>query len=163
ALRSYVLRVAWEHDQKLPSTNAGFVMNFSTDVIQEVTKLNMELHGAAGYTVDAHAAKLVRDAIIWSHLAGDSVQRMKVVRQLARSSPSGACRISPLGKSSSTRTAGSPPPRRCPERRRSWHSAWQAQDWRAGAEPTEEETHAPAAAERPASLRCDRDRPSPGR
>ena len=87
ALRSYVLRVAWEHDQKLPSTNAGFVMNFSTDVIQEVTQLNMELHGAAGFTMDAHANKLVRDGIIWTHLAGDAVQRMKVVRRMAKATP----------------------------------------------------------------------------
>jgi len=85
ALRSYVLRVAWEHDRKLPSTNGGFVMNFSTDVIQEVTQLNMELHGACGFTMDAHANKLVRDGIIWTHLAGDNVQRMKVVRRLAKS------------------------------------------------------------------------------
>jgi alkylation response protein AidB-like acyl-CoA dehydrogenase len=84
ALRSYVMRVAWEHDQKLPSTNAGFVMNFSTDVIQEVTQLNMELHGASGFTMDAHANKLVRDGIIWTHLAGDNVQRMKVVRRMAK-------------------------------------------------------------------------------
>jgi alkylation response protein AidB-like acyl-CoA dehydrogenase len=84
ALRSYVMRVAWEHDRKLPSTNAGFVMNFSTDVIQEVTQLNMELHGASGFTMDAHANKLVRDGIIWTHLAGDNVQRMKVVRRMAK-------------------------------------------------------------------------------
>jgi acyl-CoA dehydrogenase len=84
ALRSYVMRVAWEHDQKLPSTNAGFVMNFSTDVIQEVTQIKMELHGASGFTMDAHANKLVRDGIIWTHLAGDNVQRMKVVRRMAK-------------------------------------------------------------------------------
>ena len=85
ALRSYVMRVAWEHDKKLPSTNAGFVMNFSTDVIQEVTQLNMDIHGAAGFTMDALANKLVRDGIIWTHLAGDAVQRMKVVRRMAKS------------------------------------------------------------------------------
>lgn len=84
ALRSFVLRVAWEHDQKVASTNGGFAMNFSTDVIQEVTQLNMEIHGAAGYTMDALANKLVRDAIIWTHLAGDAVQRMKVVRRMER-------------------------------------------------------------------------------
>jgi len=84
ALRNYVMRVAWEHDQKLGSTNAGFVMNFSTDVIQEVTQLNMAIHGAAGYTMDALANKLVRDGIIWTHLAGDAVQRMKVVRRVAK-------------------------------------------------------------------------------
>ena len=85
ALRAYVMRVAWEHDQKLPSTNAGFVMNYSTEVIQEVTQLNMDIHGGAGFTMDAQANKLVRDGIIWTHLAGDTVQRMKVVRRLTKS------------------------------------------------------------------------------
>jgi acyl-CoA dehydrogenase len=85
ALRAYVMRVAWEHDQKLPSTNAGFVMNYSTEVIQEVTQLNMDIHGGAGFTMDAQANKLVRDGIIWTHLAGDAVQRMKVVRRLTKS------------------------------------------------------------------------------
>src|SRR5712692_6297149 len=83
ALRSLVMRVAWEHDQKMHSANAGLAMNFSTDVIQEVTELNMDIHGGAGCAVDARAEKLTRDAFIWSHLAGDSVQRMKVTRRLA--------------------------------------------------------------------------------
>ncbi len=82
ALRSYVMRVAWEHDQKLRSTNGGFVMNYSTDVIQEVTQLNMDIQGSAGGAMDAGADKLVRDGIIWTHLAGDAVQRMKVVKRL---------------------------------------------------------------------------------
>ena len=84
ALRSYVMRVAWEHDQKISSVNPGFVMNFSQEVIQEVTKINMDIHGAAGFTMDAQANKLVRDGIIWTHLAADAVQRMKVVRRLAK-------------------------------------------------------------------------------
>jgi acyl-CoA dehydrogenase len=84
ALRSFVLRVAWEHDQKLKSANAGLAMNFSTDVIQEVTELNMDVHGSAGRVMDRTVDKLVRDSIIWSHLAGDSVQRMKVTRRLAK-------------------------------------------------------------------------------
>jgi alkylation response protein AidB-like acyl-CoA dehydrogenase len=83
ALRSFVLRIAWEHDHKLRSANAGLCMNFSTDVIQEVTELNFELHAGAGI-MDARADKLVRDAIIWSHLAGDSVQRMKAARRLPK-------------------------------------------------------------------------------
>ena len=33
ALRSFVLRVAWEHDMKVRSCNAGLAMNFSTDVV----------------------------------------------------------------------------------------------------------------------------------
>jgi len=34
--------------------------------------------------VSASADKLVRDSIIWTHLAGDAVQRMKVARRLGR-------------------------------------------------------------------------------
>jgi acyl-CoA dehydrogenase len=84
ALRSMVMRVAWEHDQKMHSATAGLAMNFSTDVIQEVTELNMEIHGGAGCTMNPRADKLVRDAIIWTHLAGDAVQRMKAARRLTR-------------------------------------------------------------------------------
>jgi hypothetical protein len=61
------------------------VMNYSTDVIQRVTRLNLETHATAGGTVDAMAHKLVRDAIIWSHLAGDTSQRLKAVRRMLRS------------------------------------------------------------------------------
>ena len=83
ALRSFVLRVAWEHDNKVHSFNAGLAMNFSTDVVQEVTELYMDVRGANGCVMDHHTDKLVRDAFIWSHLAGDNVQRMKVARRLA--------------------------------------------------------------------------------
>ena len=83
ALRSFVLRVAWEHDNHIHSCNAGLAMNFSTDAVQEVTELYMEVRGAQGCHMDQHADKIVRDAFIWSHLAGDSVQRMKVARRLA--------------------------------------------------------------------------------
>jgi acyl-CoA dehydrogenase len=82
ALRSFVMRVAWEHDRKVHSPNAGLAMNFSTDVIQEVTELNMEVHGGAGCAMDRTADKLVRDGFIWSHLAGDSVQRLKVAKRI---------------------------------------------------------------------------------
>jgi acyl-CoA dehydrogenase len=85
ALRSFVMRVAWEMDNAVHgSVNAILVMNFSTDVIQRVTHLNMEIHNAAGFTMDVGADKLVRDGIIWTHLAGDSVQRMKVARRLVK-------------------------------------------------------------------------------
>ncbi|MPZ42315.1 MAG: hypothetical protein GEV05_02730 [Betaproteobacteria bacterium] len=85
ALRSYVLRTAWEMDQGgYSSINAVLVMNFSTDAIQEVTELNMDIHGAAGFTMNAEANKLVRDAIIWTHLAGDATQRLKVIRRLPK-------------------------------------------------------------------------------
>ena len=85
ALRSYVMRIAWEHDHKVHSANAGLAMNFSTDVIQEVTEINLDIHGGAGSSEGArHAEKLVRDSFIWSHLAGDTVQRLKVASRLAK-------------------------------------------------------------------------------
>lgn len=85
ALRSFVLRVAWEHDQKIHSCNAGLAMNYSTDVVQEVTELYMDLRGIEGGYMDPHTDKLVRDSFIWSHLAGDSVSRMKVTRRITKS------------------------------------------------------------------------------
>ena len=84
ALRSFVMRIAWEHDQKMHTTNPGLAMHFSSDAIQEVTQLNMDVHGGAGCTMDAGADKLVRDGIIWTHLANDSVQRMRTARRLAK-------------------------------------------------------------------------------
>ena len=82
ALRSFVLRVAWEHDKKIHSYNAGLAMNYSTDVVQEVTELYMDVRGAQGCQMDPHTDKLVRDSIIWSHLAGDSVSRMKITKRI---------------------------------------------------------------------------------
>ena len=83
ALRSYVMRVAWERDQGGPvGANAGLVMNLSTDVIQRVTRLNMDIHGAEGCMMNARVDKLVRDSMVWTHLAGDTVQRVKVLKRL---------------------------------------------------------------------------------
>jgi acyl-CoA dehydrogenase len=85
ALRSYVMRVAWERDQGGPvGANAGLVMNLSTDIIQRVTRLNMDVHGAQGCMMNARVDKLVRDAMIWTHLAGDTVQRVKVLKRLGK-------------------------------------------------------------------------------
>jgi alkylation response protein AidB-like acyl-CoA dehydrogenase len=85
ALRSFVLRTAWEMDQGgYSSVNTVLVMNFSSDVIQEVTELDMDIHGAAGFTMNAEAGKLVRDGIIWTHLAGDNTQRLKVIRRFPK-------------------------------------------------------------------------------
>ncbi len=84
ALRSFVMRVAAEGNAKTGqyANNAILLQNFATDVIQRVTALNMEIHGGAGVrSMDARADKLERDAVIWTHLAGDSVQRMKAVRK----------------------------------------------------------------------------------
>jgi alkylation response protein AidB-like acyl-CoA dehydrogenase len=77
ALRSYVMRVAWEHDQRIHSPNGGLVMNLSTDVGQEVTDLALDIYDRAGAAADRAADKLSRDMYIWSHLAGDTVQRLK--------------------------------------------------------------------------------------
>ena len=91
ALRSFVMRTAWERDRAVARDEqarsfmpALFVTNFSKTVIQRVTELNMDIHGAAGGAMDAYADKLVRDAMIWTHLAGDSVVRMKAIRHLLK-------------------------------------------------------------------------------
>jgi alkylation response protein AidB-like acyl-CoA dehydrogenase len=84
ALRSFVMRVAWEMDNHVHSPTPVLVMNYATDVIQRVTRLNLEIHSAAGGAVDAMAEKLVRDGIIWSHLAGDATQRLKAVRRMPK-------------------------------------------------------------------------------
>ena len=83
ALRSFVMRLAWEIDHRAHSSaNTVLLMNYSSDVIQKVTELNMDIHGAAGHGMDEHADKLVRDGIIWTHLAADASQRLKVMRRL---------------------------------------------------------------------------------
>jgi alkylation response protein AidB-like acyl-CoA dehydrogenase len=83
ALRSFVMRVAWERDQGgAISANAGLAMNLATDIIQRVTRLNMEIHGAEGWMMNARVDKLQRDAMIWTHLAGDTAQRMKTLKRL---------------------------------------------------------------------------------
>jgi acyl-CoA dehydrogenase len=87
ALRSYVMRVAWEHDQRIHSANAGLVMNMSTDAIQQVTEMNLEIHANADALAYRQADKLVRDSFIWSHLAGDNVQRLKVSKRVAKLAP----------------------------------------------------------------------------
>jgi len=89
ALRSFVMRTAWERDQAVAgdkglrrSPNAGLVMNYSQPVVQRVTSLNMDIHGPAGAMMNRGVDKLLRDAMIWTHLAGDSVQRMRSLRHL---------------------------------------------------------------------------------
>ena len=87
ALRAFVLRTAWERDRAVARDPAAkefgpamLVTNFSKMVIQRVTELNLDLHGANGLEMDAYSEKLVRDAHIWTHLAGDSVTRMRAIR-----------------------------------------------------------------------------------
>jgi alkylation response protein AidB-like acyl-CoA dehydrogenase len=89
ALRSFVMRLAAESDaagvHRAP--HGHFLMNFATDAIQRVCYANLGIHRyAGGEFIDAGAEKLVRDAIIWTHIAGDSVQRMKSVRGLLKAS-----------------------------------------------------------------------------
>jgi acyl-CoA dehydrogenase len=84
ALRSFVLRVAWEYDCGLASGNGGLVMNYAAEAVQQVAELNQEIHATGGDVMDAQAEKLVRDSFIWAHIAGDAVQRMKAVQRLMR-------------------------------------------------------------------------------
>jgi alkylation response protein AidB-like acyl-CoA dehydrogenase len=44
----------------------------------------MDVHGAQGCMMNARVDKLVRDAMIWTHLAGDTVQRVKVLKRLGK-------------------------------------------------------------------------------
>jgi len=85
ALRSFVMRVAMEADVAAPISRKhnGLLMNFSTDAMQRVCYLNLDIHRSANRgEISARADKLVRDAIIWTHIAGDSVQRMKAVKAM---------------------------------------------------------------------------------
>lgn len=92
ALRAYVMRTAWERDRaahgdkSVPvSEDAHFVMTFSKDAIQQVTTLNMEIHGAAGAMMNVGAEKLFRDAMTM-HVSGDIVQRTTPIRHLLTAS-----------------------------------------------------------------------------
>ena len=68
------------HDE--PSRHGRFLMNFSCDAIQRVCEANLEIHEQVGDVATwAGAEKLVRDAFIWTHIAGDSVQRMAAVKK----------------------------------------------------------------------------------
>ena len=82
-LRSYVMRTAWDMDTKVHGTlSPVLVMAYASDVLQRVTRLNLEVHGMHGGMMDAMTQKLVRDGIIWTHLAGDNTQRLKAVRRM---------------------------------------------------------------------------------
>ena len=82
ALRSFVMRIAWEHDQGQRSATGVLAVNYSTDVIIRVTQLNMEIHGRKGGMMNARVDKLARDAMVWTHLAGDTVLRLKAVSKI---------------------------------------------------------------------------------
>ena len=81
ALRAFVMQIAWEHDQNVHSTNTGLAMCYSTDIVHEVTQLNLDVLGG-GAMKNAMAVKRAGDAVIWTHLAGDSVQRMRVFNNI---------------------------------------------------------------------------------
>jgi alkylation response protein AidB-like acyl-CoA dehydrogenase len=85
ALRSFVMRIASESDSTadISRKHNALLMNFSADSMQRVCYLNLDIHrGSAKGEISARADKLVRDAIIWTHIAGDSVTRMKAVQAL---------------------------------------------------------------------------------
>jgi len=85
ALRSFVMRLAAESDATSPHhpPHGHLLMNFATVAIQKVCYANLAIHGCAGGSaMHAGADKLVRDAIIWTHIAGDSVQRLKSLQML---------------------------------------------------------------------------------
>jgi len=40
--------------------------------------------------MNARVDKLVRDAMVWTHLAGDTVQRIKILKRLDKKASTGA-------------------------------------------------------------------------
>ena len=95
SLRAYIMRTAWERDLacagdkvQAASANAGLVMVFSQEVIQRVTALGRAIYaiggGAEHGAMHASADKLERDAFIWTHLAGDSLSRIKTIKKVLR-------------------------------------------------------------------------------
>ena len=66
----------------------GLVMVFSQEVIQRVTALGRAIYaiggGAEHGAMHALADKLERDAFIWTHLAGDSLSRIKTIKKVLR-------------------------------------------------------------------------------
>ena len=84
ALRSLLLRAAWEYDSGIQSGNGGLVMNYAAEVVQQVAELSLDIQASASGVMDAQAKKLVRDSFIWTHIAGDAVQRIKVAQRLMR-------------------------------------------------------------------------------
>ena len=95
SLRAYIMRTAWERDLacggdkvQAASANAGLVMMYSQEVIQRVTALNRAIAATARDgthgLMNASADKLERDAFIWTHLAGDSLSRIKTIKKMLR-------------------------------------------------------------------------------
>jgi alkylation response protein AidB-like acyl-CoA dehydrogenase len=88
ALRSYVLRTAWERELATRGDrpagqclNAELVMIFSKSTVQRVTHLNLDIHRIVG-AIDPGAEKLARDASIWTHLAGSTLLQIKTAKAL---------------------------------------------------------------------------------
>lgn len=88
ALRSFVLRTAWERElasqpgaKSKDYVNAQLVMIFAKSSVQRVTQLNVDLHRAIG-AMDEAADKLARDAAIWTHLAGSTLLNIIAAKTL---------------------------------------------------------------------------------
>jgi hypothetical protein len=56
-------------------------MAYSREAIRGVTTLNLDIHRAAGVSMNAGAEKLYRDALT-THVAGDIVQRLTPMKRL---------------------------------------------------------------------------------
>ena len=91
ALRSFVLRTAWERElasqpgaKSKDYLNAQLVMIFAKSSVQRVTQLNLDLHRAIG-AMDEAADKLARDAAIWTHLAGSTLLNIIAAKVLINS------------------------------------------------------------------------------
>ena len=84
ALRSYVLRSACRDGPgRARLAERGSRHEFFAATSSSWSRGSISTFMASrAATVDALADKLVRDGIIWTHLAGDATQRLKVMRRL---------------------------------------------------------------------------------
>jgi alkylation response protein AidB-like acyl-CoA dehydrogenase len=85
ACRSYLFKVVAsekEHGGDFEAASKQLLKTFATEVVQSVTKNAVEIFGGMGVMRDAPVEKLMRDASIFTHLAGDTVQIIKASRKL---------------------------------------------------------------------------------
>ena len=83
--RSYLYQVVANENGSggdFEGASKQLLKTFATEVVQSVTKNAVEIFGGMGVMRDAPVEKLMRDASIFTHLAGDSVQMLKAAKKL---------------------------------------------------------------------------------
>ena len=81
AARAAIEAAAHVQHRQQGQPDAGFARRLDQGAIQNNT--TPLIHGAEGRMMYARVDKLQRDAMVWTHLAGDTVQRMKTYARSA--------------------------------------------------------------------------------